>query len=91
MCMISVRKENNTVMKKALAVFAALLMVFCKAGCDSGNKPAQTEAVTTTADPDSVEVPDFSGLTRIQIEMKYPKLNIVFDEKYDLGLGPDLP
>ncbi|MBR5091361.1 MAG: PASTA domain-containing protein [Ruminiclostridium sp.] len=70
-------------MKKALAVFAALLMVFCTAGCDSGNKPAQTEAVTTTADPDSVEVPDFSGLTRIQIEMKYPKLNIVFDEKYD--------
>lgn len=70
-------------MKKYIAVFAAFMMIACFAGCDSGNKPAETSAVTATADPDSVEVPDFSGLTRVQIEMKYPKLNIVFDEKYD--------
>lgn len=70
-------------MKKVLAVFAAFLMVVCAASCDGGKKPTGTEATTTTADPDSVEVPDFSGLTRVQIEMKYPKLNIVFDEKYD--------
>ena len=70
-------------MKKMIAVFAAFLTVLCFAGCDGGKKPQETSAVTTTADPDSVEVPDFSGLTRIQIEMKYPKLNIVFDEKYD--------
>ena len=69
-------------MKKILAVFAAFMMILCIGSCDSGKKPAETEAVTT-ADPDSVEVPDFSGLTRVQIEMKYPKLNIVFDEKYD--------
>ena len=76
-------------MKKAIAVLAALLMVFCMAGCDGGSKPANTEEVTTTADPDSVEVPDFSGLTRVQIEMKYPKLNIVFDEKYDDAADED--
>ena len=73
-------------MKKISAVFAALLslsMLLCAAGCGSGKKPEDTAVTTTTADPDSVEVPDFSGLTRVQIEMKYPKLNIVFDEKYD--------
>ncbi|MBO6302468.1 MAG: PASTA domain-containing protein [Ruminiclostridium sp.] len=70
-------------MKKVFAVLAALLMILCVSACDGGNKPSQTAAAATTADPDSVEVPDFSGLTRIQIEMKYPKLNITFDEKYD--------
>jgi len=75
-------------MKKVIAVFAALLMVFCIAGCDTGKKP-QESAVTTTADPNSVEVPDFSGLTRVQIEMKYPKLNIKFDEKYDDSADED--
>ena len=70
-------------MKKITAVFAAFLMILCFAGCDGGKKPQDTAASTTAADPDSVEVPDFSGLTRVQIEMKYPKLNIVFDEKYD--------
>ncbi len=70
-------------MKRIAAVLAAFLMLICFAGCDSGKKPETTSAVTTTSDPDSVEVPDFSGLSRVQIEMKYPKLNIVFDEKYD--------
>ena len=70
-------------MKKIFAVCAAVMMILCFAGCNGGKKPADTSVTTTTADPDSVEVPDFSGLTRVQIEMKYPKLNIVFDEKYD--------
>ncbi len=70
-------------MKKILVVFAALIMVLCISGCGNGSKPADTAAVTTTADPNTIEVPDLSGLSKIQVEMKYPKLNFNFVEKYD--------
>ena len=71
-------------MKKIFAVLILLAAVTMAAGCRNNNDNAPSETlVTTTADPNSMEVPDFSGLSRVQIEMKYPKLNIVFEEKYD--------
>lgn len=70
-------------MKKIIALAAAVLMVLCAAGCDAGNKTPETTTTVTTQDPNIMEVPDFSGLSRVQVEMKYPKLNIVFKEKYD--------
>lgn len=70
-------------MKKIIAIAAAFIMVLCAAGCDGGNKPAESTTAATTQDPNIMEVPDFSGLSRVQVEMKYPKLNIVFQEKYD--------
>ena len=70
-------------MKKIIAIAAAFIMVLCAAGCDGGNKPAESTTAATTQDPNIMEVPDFSGLSRVQVEMKYPKLNINFQEKYD--------
>ena len=70
-------------MKKKLAILTAFLLIMCSAGCDAGGKKDPEVTTTTTADPNSMEVPDLSGLTRVQVEMKYPKLNIVFEEKYD--------
>ena len=63
----------------ALSVSAAVLL---GAGCDSsGNKPMETTAVTEK-DPDLMETPDFSGLSLEQIQMKYPKLNILPEYEY---------
>lgn len=71
-------------MKKYFAVIAALLVIACVSGCSKADEKEPSESlVTTTPDPNSMEVPDFSGLSRVQIEMTYPKLNIVFNEKYD--------
>ena len=77
-------------MKKILAVFAALIMVLCISACDGGKKETdKVPEVTTTADPNTIEVPDLSGLKRFQVEMKYPKLNFNFIEKYDDNAGED--
>jgi len=77
-------------MKKIMALCAAFVMVLCAAGCDgAANKPAETTTVTTQ-DPNIMEVPDFSGLSRVQVEMKYPKLNINFEEKYDDKADEDM-
>lgn len=63
----------------ALSVSAA---IFAATGCNTGeNKPMETTAVTEK-DPDLMETPDFSGLTLEQIQMKYPKLNIVPEYEY---------
>ena len=62
-----------------LTVFAAVLM---GAGCEGGgDKPMETTAVTEK-DPDLMETPDFSGLSLEQIQMKYPKLNILPEYEY---------
>ena len=59
-------------------------MVLCAAGCEAaGNTAPETTTTVTTQDPNIMEVPDLSGLSRVQVEMKYPKLNINFQEKYD--------
>ncbi|MBQ9382886.1 MAG: PASTA domain-containing protein [Ruminiclostridium sp.] len=77
-------------MKKTSAiVLTALLLAFCACGCDNGKKPAESTTTAVTADPNSIEVPDFSGLTRVQVEMKYPKLNIVFNESYNDDFDED--
>ena len=77
-------------MKKILAVLAAVLMISASAGCDGGaNKPAEVTTTVTTQDPNVMEVPDLSGLSRIQVEMKYPKLNFNFQEKYDDKVDAD--
>lgn len=63
----------------ALTVAMAVLM---GAGCDGGEKkPMETTAVTEK-DPDLMETPDFSGLSLEQIQMKYPKLNILPEYEY---------
>ncbi len=77
-------------MKKIFAVFAALIMVLSISACDSGKKePEKTGEVTTTEDPNTIEVPDLSGLTRVQVEMKHKYLNFNFIEKYDDSFGED--
>ncbi len=77
-------------MKRIIAVCAAVMMMVCAAGCDGGNKPSEpAETTVTTQDPNIMEVPDFSGLSRVQVEMKYPKLNFNFQEKYDDKIEED--
>lgn len=71
-------------MKKFVAAVTALLLILCAAGCDgAGTKQPEATTTVTTQDPNKMEVPDLSGLSRVQVEMKYPKLNFNFQEKYD--------
>lgn len=72
-------KNRLTKSVAMLTVFAAVLM---GAGCEGGgDKPMETTAVTEK-DPDLMETPDFSGLSLEQIQMKYPKLNILPEYEY---------
>ena len=77
--------------KRPLAVLTAFIMVLSAGSCDGGGHTSPVDATTTaaTSDPNKIEVPDFSGLTRVQVEMKYPKLNIKFEEKYDDSFPED--
>ena len=70
-------------MKKITAVIAAVLIALCAAGCSTGQTTDGTGEVTSADNRNLLEVPDFSGLSKEQIEMKYPNLNIVYEEQYD--------
>ena len=66
---------------KAFILCAAVLLSLCSCGTPAAvTDTGSTES--TAAAADTLEVPDFSGLTRDQIQMKYPKLNIIYDETY---------
>lgn len=72
---------KNRLYKGALALSVTAAVLF-GAGCESSeNKPMETTAVTEK-DPDLMETPDFSGLSLEQIQMKYPKLNILPEYEY---------
>ncbi len=85
------RKDICTEMKKIFAVFAAFIMVLCMSSCGSDEKkPDKNAEVTTTEDPNTIEVPKLIGLERYQLEMKYSNLNFNYIDKYDDNAKQDV-